>query len=89
MISIRWKILALSEPSTLCSTCTWGLTRSGCSAGEREVFCRLTTPNTLVSFAVTRCSGYVNDCTAESSAAARRIGFISSPDFEDIKLEPK
>jgi hypothetical protein len=87
MITIRWKIiaLALNERRTLCSTCTWGMTRSGYQSGEEEVFCRLTVPNTLVSFAVSRCTGYVDGRASESSTSARRMGFISAVEESEAK----
>lgn len=87
MVTIRWKIFALNEATSLCVTCTWGLVRKGFRAGEAETFCRLVAPNGMVPFPVSECSGYT-DGRAPDPASDRRIGFVSvEPLRENEEIE--
>src|SRR4029077_14586417 len=88
MVTIRWKIYALNEATSLCVTCTWGLVRMGFRASEAETFCRLIAPNGMVPFPVRECSGYT-DRRAPDPASGRRIGFVSTElvgESEEIEI---
>jgi hypothetical protein len=76
MITIRLKIFALDERTSLCVICTRGIVRKSFRAREEETFCRRFAPNGTVPFAMRDCTGYV-DRRAPDSASRRQIGFFS------------
>ncbi|HZS72195.1 MAG TPA: hypothetical protein VFA13_10180 [Candidatus Acidoferrum sp.] len=79
MSVVRWRVFTVPKSPGLCATCTWGLVRAGFRANQEETFCRLVTPNALVSFPVSRCTEYVDRraTVLEGKPEGRKIGFVT------------
>lgn len=79
MTVIRWKFFARHAGAGLCATCSWGVLRKGFEPDEKEVFCRLITPNMLVPFPVRECTDYADRRIPrpEAHAEERRYGFVT------------
>jgi hypothetical protein len=79
MTLIRWMSFAPNAGLGLCATGVRGTTRKGYQATELEIFCRLISPNVLVSFAVGECTDYSDRrvSAVEHKADERRSGFLA------------
>ena len=87
MSGIRWKSFPAVRGASLCAACVWGTVRKGYGSGEVETFCRIVSPNGLVSFPVRECTDYADrrmpGASAEASATGRRLGFVTTLSLQD------
>jgi hypothetical protein len=89
MTVIRWMSFSRNAGLGLCATCAWGTVRKGYQAKEVETFCRLISPNGLVSFPVRDCTDYTDRrvSVAESKADERRYGFVTEIRLQENFVE--